>query len=525
MRRILFLTGNRMLAYNWSAGRFQTVHAFEPDPPGYRDFELFLQATPKRPVRLMADIIEEGFRVESMPHAFGGDRKSLTQRLLARHFRTTSYRHLTIQGRHQTGRRDLRVLVSGLTNPELLQGWVEIINRNHVPLEGICSLPLTGEWLLPYLKADKTNTLLMTQQSPDAVRQSFYERGQLQLSRLIPIRYEGEEGYAGFVGREVHNTLRFLESQRLIRPSERIHVHIVSPVEHLDELQRSLFNEESIQFEIWDNPSIARRLHVRNGLPTEFADGLFVHLLSKKAWPRNHYATDGMRIHFHHRQARGALYSASLTLLLIATVVGGAKMVEGRLYRSHTLAVRVEATRYERLYDVLLREISSFPLQAAYVKDAVDLVRELDESIVATPEQLIFLAGDVLTRHPHITVGEMRWVSDSDARASPVNQSQTRRGRRADELIAAERYQAALIKGQVVDFGRSYRGAISLFGSFVSELRRDDRFSVVEVQRTPFDIDPQAAITGSSGVAASPSSRDRAGYELLLRIKHSDGKG
>ena len=212
-----------------------------------------------------------------------------------------------------------------------------------------------------------------------------------------------------------------------------------------------------------------------------------MHLLSKKAWPGNHYATDGMRIHYFHRQARGALYGASLALLLIATVIGGTKMV------------------------------------AAYVKDAVDLVRELDESIVATPEQLILLAGDVLTRHPHITVGEMRWVSDSDAQASPANQSQIRRGRRDDELIAGERHQVALMKGQVIDFGRSYRGAVSLFGSFVRELRRDDRFSVVEVRRTPFDIDPQAAIIGTSGVGASPSSRDRAGYELLLRIKHSDG--
>ncbi|MDH3452094.1 MAG: hypothetical protein OEN20_06705, partial [Gammaproteobacteria bacterium] len=373
MRRILFFTGQRMLAYHWSVNRFRLAHTFEPDAQGLQDFELFLQATPRQPVRLMVDIIEEGFRVEAMPRAFGNDRKSLTLRLLTRHFRTTSYRHLRIQGRHRTGRRDLRVLISGLTNPELLNGWVDIINRNRVPLEGIYSLPLLGESLLAYLKADKSKALLITQQSPGAVRQSFYDRGQLRLSRLIPIRYEGEEGYAGFVNREVHNTLRFLESQRLLRRNERMQVHIISPVEHLAELRRGLFNEETIDYQTWDYGEVAKRLRIRGELPTEFADGLFAQLLSKRSWPNNHYATAAMRTHYFHRQARSGLYAASLAILLIATVIGGAKLVEGRLYESYTLEARVEAAQYERLYNELLREISSFPLKAAYVKDAVDL--------------------------------------------------------------------------------------------------------------------------------------------------------
>jgi hypothetical protein len=301
-----------------------------------------------------------------------------------------------------------------------------------------------------------------------------------------------------------------------------MHVHIVSPVEHLAELQRGLFDQETIQYEIWDYRSVAKRMHISGELPTEFADGLFTHLLCKRAWPVNHYATADMRTHHFHRQARGGLYGASLALLLAAAVVGGAKLVEGRLYESYTLEARIEAVQYQRQYDELLSEISSFPLQAAYVKDAVDLVRELDDSIDATPEKLMSLVGAVLNRHPNITVREMRWMSDNQARVSLEKQAQPRRGRRDDEFVAGERYQIALIKGQVIDFGRSYRGAVSLFGAFVRELRSDGRFSVVEVQRTPFDIDPQAAISGSSGVGESSASRERAVYELLLRIKHGD---
>ena len=173
MRRILFFTGQRMLAYHWSANRFRAAHAFEADAQGLDDFERFLQASPRRPVRLMVDVIEEGFRLDTMPRTFGGDRTAVAERMLTRHFRTTEYRSLAVQGREKQGRRDLRVLISGLTNPEMLSVWIETINRNRVPLEGIYSMPLVGEKMLPVLKAQRDNALVITQQSPGAVRQSF----------------------------------------------------------------------------------------------------------------------------------------------------------------------------------------------------------------------------------------------------------------------------------------------------------------------------------------------------------------
>ena len=511
-----------MLAYDGSAKRICKAQAFASDAQGLTDFEQYLQSTPRRPVRLMVDLIDEVFRVDSMPRVFGSDRKALRQRLLARHFRTTACRHLIIQGRHRTGRRDLRVLICGLTNPEPVKTWVDIISRNHVPLAGIHSLSLIGERLLPCLQAAVSQALLITQQSPEMMRESFYDHGHLRFSRSIAIRCQDTGTYAGFVDREVRNTLRFLQSQRLLRQSERLHVHLIARTERRDELRQGLRSDETIAYRTWDQVSVGKRLRIRGELPSEFADGLFVHLLSRQRWPINHYATPDMRTHAFHRHANGGLYAASLAILLAAITVGAVKLIEGRLYAGYRQVARLEAARYQRAYDELLREISAFPLQAAHIKDVVDLVRELDASINTTPAALMVHVGEVLNHHPSITVREMRWIADSNAQASSYKQAQGERTQRDDRFVTGERYQIALISGQVVDFGHSYRGAVSRFNAFVRALRSADRFSVVAVQRTPFDIDPRAAVSGDSGVGASTSNREQASYQLLLRMKRHD---
>ncbi len=525
MRRLLFFTGQRMLAYHWSGGRFRAAHAFDADSRGYQDFERFLHDSPRRPVRLMVDMIEEGFRIDAMPRAFGNDRRALMSRLLTRHFRTTSFRQLTVQERLSTGRRDYRVLVSGLTNPELLTGWVDIINRFRVPLEGIYSLPLVGEGLLGVLKADKHNALVITQQSAGAVRQSFYDHGRLRLSRLVPIRYDGDEGYAGFVDREVHNTLRFLESQRLLRRSDRMHVHVISPAEHIPELERHLAGDENLHYSSVSYPLLARRLGIRGELPTEFADGLFAQVLLSRAWPRNHYASPPLRTHHFHRLARIGINVASAATLVAALGLGGAQLIAGRLYESYTLEAKVEAARYQRSYDDLLREISVFPLQAAYVKDAVDMVRVFDSTAGATPQRLMSVVSDVFNRHPNITLSAMRWLADSDPQALPEKRAQARGAARETAFVAEQRREIATLEGHVVGFGRSYRGAVNLFDQFVEELRASGWFDRVEVRRTPFDIDSQAALSGNSGTAATGPQRERAAYELLLRLREGGPPG
>src|SRR5688572_6110037 len=146
LKHLLYFAGYRMIVLRWQANAFVGVAEFEPDDKGFAAFKALLQNEIEAPVRLLVDILEEDFRVESCPHVYGRDKAALHARLLNKYFRQYPHKTLRIQGRRQDKvRRDDVVLLSALTNPALFRPWIEILNELKIPLEGIYSLPLVGE--------------------------------------------------------------------------------------------------------------------------------------------------------------------------------------------------------------------------------------------------------------------------------------------------------------------------------------------------------------------------------------------
>ncbi|HEX7028127.1 MAG TPA: hypothetical protein VF268_12870, partial [Gammaproteobacteria bacterium] len=142
MRHILYFAGYRMVLLRWHANSFKGMTEFEPDAKGYAAFARLLQEEVKKPVKLLIDIIEEDFRLETVPHLYGRDRAAFHARLANKYFRSYPHVHIETQTRQSTGRRDDVVLLSALTNPSLFEAWIDILYKYRIPLEGIYSLPL-----------------------------------------------------------------------------------------------------------------------------------------------------------------------------------------------------------------------------------------------------------------------------------------------------------------------------------------------------------------------------------------------
>lgn len=152
MKRIFYFTGHRLSVLHWSGKQFSGACTFEPDSKGFSKFERYLQSSAKIATKLLIDVIEEDFRLESVPHVFGKDRAAVIDRLVDRYYRSSmQFTYSEIVGRDKSGRKDYRVLLGALTNPAIVQPWLEIIDRCDVPLSGIWSLPLVSKLLLPTL--------------------------------------------------------------------------------------------------------------------------------------------------------------------------------------------------------------------------------------------------------------------------------------------------------------------------------------------------------------------------------------
>jgi len=70
-----------------------------------------------------------------------------------------------------------------MTNPQLIQPWITILDECEVPLSGIWTLPLISKNLLKTIKATSGVVLLVSQQVNSNVRQTLFRDSKLVSSR------------------------------------------------------------------------------------------------------------------------------------------------------------------------------------------------------------------------------------------------------------------------------------------------------------------------------------------------------
>ncbi|WP_156013234.1 hypothetical protein [Thioalkalivibrio sp. HK1] len=207
------------------------------------------------PIRLLVDLVEEDFRLENVPHVIGRSRRSVQDLRGRRLFPGASHIHVLRRGRadppdgeagrNRSGRRDDIVLFSAIVRPEYLDPWLDLLRECDIPLVGVTSLPLASETLLrlpgfidllrsgeresssssspsdgekpsssvPSKSSDALaqRMLLVSESGRFALRQSFFKKGRLVMSRLAVL----PEGDAWLRGRrameEIERFCRHLE--------------------------------------------------------------------------------------------------------------------------------------------------------------------------------------------------------------------------------------------------------------------------------------------------------------------------
>jgi len=531
MKRLLFFPGHRIIAYEWHRGRFRNVQAFEPDEAGRTAFRAWLDASPRTPVQLLLDVIEEEFHVDRVPHVLGRDRAALLKRTAQKHFRSTEFRYVTVQGRETRGRRDDRLLIAGLTNPEILKVWLGLIDTARVPLKGVYSLPLIGERLLPQLGAARVpRALVVSQQVPSTLRQSYYERGRLRFSRLVPGRYDDAQGYVDFLRRELDQTLHFLETQRFRRRDDPIDVYVLAGDDTHEALREGLASTDTVTCHLVPLSRLAPRLGIRGGLPGTFADAIYAQVLLRQPRPANHYGLPRLRRHFFVQRARVGLRWATVALVLAAVGLALGTGLRARAYMRATQQARARASEFRALYQQRLSQLSEFQYRAVDVKNAVDLLHRLADAASANPGSMMARIGNVLNGHPHIVLDDFTWQVSGDPHLKVDVDQRRPLASGTPGLVhgidtSGKIYRYALLQGEVVDFGGSYRRAIQRFDAFVADLRGSGQFGHVEAVEAPFDLKPDSGVSGDSGVDAPGDKAQRARFAVLVRTGGSDGRG
>lgn len=518
MKHILYFPGYRMVLLRWHADAFRGMAEFEPDAKGFAAFARLLQEEVKQPVKLLVDIIEEDFRLENAPHLYGRDRVAFQQRLINKYFRAYPHVYIEAQERQSRGRRDDVVLLSALTNPGLFEPWIEILYKHKIPLEGIYSLPLVGEGLLRTLRARDKSALVISQQIPSSIRQSFYLKGKIKLSRLAP---GGDDTISNIevLNEEIERTVRYLENQHYVDIEKKLDIYIIAPGTERAMLSRELIGDAGKEFHILDKDKLAFELGIKSSIPSKYSYSLFAHLLLAGKYKKRHYASPQNRYYFYHYQARRGMFAAAAALFSVALLWGVSLFIDGFLLSLQRPGLEAESRKFEALYQEVVDDIAKLDLDVGDIRDAVTAAETLEKYYRATPVEYMQRISKSLQQNSNVEIKTIEWLQTRDGGHTF---GETKRPADKGTLRAAQpgkksiRHEKALVEANVIDYGDNPRIAVENVNSFISELRKHHPDGTIDVIKMPFDVDPSSRMVGQGSGVPGRESNEKASFVFVI---------
>jgi len=523
-KQLLYLTNNQLTAYPWAWGSLSPSHAFPNDETGWAAFSRHLAGSKNTPTYLLADLVEEDFQRENLPHVRGAAKKNLIQRHLGQLYRDTPYRQATLQGREEQGRKDDIMLFSALTNVELLKPWLDAILKQKTPLIGITSPALLSAVLIKKLGIASNNLLLVTHQS-SGLRQSFFQGAALKFSRLTPLADHNPDTVADTTARETANTRQFLAGARLLPRGTTLDTVILAGGESLPQLQSACQDAPALAHRFFDLRDAAARLGLKIPASVSLCDPLFLFLLGHAA-PASHYAQAAQSRSFHLRQARLVLYILSAGIVAGALSSAGSNSLEALQHYRQSRQMAMETRVAQSQYQTIIQSLPHTAVSPQNMKAAVDIEQTLSRNAPA-PAELLGIVSRALDALPQIRIDQLSWQVGAEAEAAgspqsapaPAPQPGAAEAAPGATLIGIPKKpdQSLLIEGEVTPFRNDYRTALESVKLFAAELGKNKRLKV-EIAHLPLDIRPTEKLTGKAG-NEDADAQAQARFSLKLNFR------
>lgn len=520
MKRMLYFTGFRMRLLVFDGKRFDGAYSFEPDEEGYGKFEEYLRSSAKSPMRLLIDVIEEDFRLETVPRVFGKDRKAVISRLVDRYYRSSRYfTYSEIIGREKTGRRDHKVLLGALTNPDILTRWLDILEEAGVPISGIWTQPLVSSDLLALLDARSGPVLLVSQQVNSNLRQTFFRDGKMINSRQSVINLDANNiAKIGEVARpEVERTIMYMRSQELIEPGETLHVHILASDEQFTSIVDNFQDSSVDNFHVHNVRDVESKAGFTD-YQSRFSDGIFAWLCLRQARNEGHYSGGHGRERFRYSVISTALYAASISVLVAGLLMAESFISNAVEYDKATDLLVDQEEQYRRLYQEKFEAYEDVFANAGVMNAAVDLARQIDDHGKVTPLDLYVELSRIISerRLSDITIDAINWRSEQieDVAGKPEPVVSIPR-----VVVDNDLRHAAVIRGRISVSSDNYSESVDRIEQIIAALTDHERIVKAEAIDMPVEIRSEKKFAAESGIDKDREEQEQGVFSLRVLMR------
>ncbi len=547
-KHFLYLTNDKLVALIWKAGAIVERDVFGSTELGMNDFTQYISRHRAISTYIITDLIEEDFRLDTVPHLRGGDLDAVIGRKLAQLYRASPFRHGIVQGREIEGRRDDRVLYHAVTNPELLKPLLAAIERAEIPLEGIYSSAVLSGKLLDALNSFFQHTLLVTIVPDFGLRQTYFQNKQIKFSRLTPIIFDEGQPAGDLIAAETSRTWQYLDSLRFFAAGETLEVSILLHSQDRQMVADAIRNYPLIQYRFLDINEVATKLKFTPAPVSSHAEEVLAHLYAQGRI-ENHFATPEQRCFALYKRARIGLFA-----LTAGVLAAGALAASFNLYEASVISTAIDQRTktmnpLQAEYRGVISEISKQTAASETVRDASGFFIHYMRPAPAAPGDFMRMFSQVFAEFPHIQLLQLVWQPVGDATVTPnfvvsatastgLLQSVTRAGPAStaqgtpvaaaapgqpssseqDPLLSDGKFQALIVEAAIRPFDGNYRKASDDIRKFILRINELPGLSASLITE-PLDVRPSASIAARDSALASAGSDARFVLKLVRSMK------
>jgi hypothetical protein len=502
---LLCATGMHLTAAVWSGRRLTNIREFSAeDEHGQPAFQNFLRVVPGVPVYLIGDTVDEDYRFETLPHAFGGDRREMLDRKLKQLYRSTPYYGAQLQDREGDKRRDDRYLFAALTNAEVFAPWLELLQAAKNPLVGVFPLPMLSLTLPKRLGLAEPRLLLVSKHTA-GVRQTYLRDQRFRISRLTPLRAgvgnraAANEAYA----EEIRNTRVYLDALNVTHVDDVVTVAILDQDGSLGSLSTALAGgRRNLRAEYVGPEQLTAKLGIDRAALEASDDALHLYLLGLSA-PRLNLAPPALTAGYGQYRTRRALYAVSALGVAAGIAIAGWNLYQVFDLKGQRNAVRAQTAQVQRNYEEARRSFPASPAPPGRLKLTVDVAQRVS-ALARTPDAAFRAIGQALDGNPEIELIGLSWK----VMRPPENQ-----GAPAGTLV-----QSAVLQLELQTLPGDYNAALQRIGRFVKDLAKQETVASAHTAKLPANLASAEKLTGSTASARKevPSA---AQFEVEVSLK------
>jgi len=503
-RRLFYLDAHRLTAYHWHAGKLTTEDSFTSNSSGIDAFAAYLALHKQDLFYLLADVVEEGFQPDVIPHVQGRDRTALLKRKNDQYFHGAALNLAIPLGRETTGRRDDRMLFLALTKPQLFEPWLAALRDAEAQLVGVYSLPLIGN---AFAKAhvsknrDHPAQFLLVSVTRAGLRQTYLDNGQLRFSRLTPLSGDSLDEITTACSIESARIYQYLIGYRLFERGSKLTTLVLTHPAQTTIFQERCRDTGDVHFEFLDLIAESGRYGLKTMPNDSHSETFFLHLMARNT-PREQFAESAERRLYRLWQTRLALNTASVVIFLSCLIFSAKQLIQFYNLQEDTQQVQQQAEATGRQYAVALKALPQMPFTSNSLRA---LIERYDTLVKQTPalEPMYQRISAALQQAQRVELDRIDWkVGANPDEGKPTGDGPAKPVAAGKVVQSQDLFVVADVYAQLpVSLKNDERTLKSIIDAFNVSLSKDGKVQV-RVLKLPFDVESTKTLRSTDDDAA-----------------------